>query len=111
MSNFLKNILQIGYVLNDKWVIIEFIGKRDIGATFNAGNSQSKPPAPKELGENFKEWVIQNDTGKENLYGTGSLENISYPSLVVATSQYPGHHLKTFGIHGKLLQMSAFDVP
>jgi formylglycine-generating enzyme required for sulfatase activity len=68
----------------------------DMGASSDKNKSQSKTPAPKELGENFKEWVIQNDTGKKNLYGSGSKENISYPSLVVATSQYPGQQFKNF---------------
>jgi serine/threonine protein kinase len=68
----------------------------DMHATFNAGKSQSKTPAPRELGENIKEWVIQNDTGKQSFYETGSKENISYPSLVVETSQYPGQQFKNF---------------
>jgi hypothetical protein len=68
----------------------------DIGVTSDASRSQSKKPASKELGENFQEWIIQNDTGKKNLYGTGSIENISYPRLMVATSQYPGQQFKNF---------------
>ncbi len=68
----------------------------DMHATFNAGKSQSKTPAPRELGENIKEWIIQNDTGKQSFYETGSKENISYPSLVVETSQYPGQQFKNF---------------
>jgi len=68
----------------------------DMGASFDDSKNQVKTSAPKELGENFKEWVIQNDTGKKNLYGTGSKENISYPSLVVATSQYPRQQFKNF---------------
>ena len=68
----------------------------DMGSSFDDSKNQVKTSAPKELGENFKEWVIQNDTGKKNLYGTGSKENISYPSLVVATSQYPGQKFKNF---------------
>jgi hypothetical protein len=68
----------------------------DMHATFNASKSQSKTPAPRELGENIKEWVIQNDTGKQSFYETGSKENISYPSLVVETSQYPGQQFKNF---------------
>lgn len=68
----------------------------DTGATFDAGNSQSRTLAPKEPGENFKEWVIRNVTGQESIYEDESKENIFYPSLVVATSQYPGQQFKNF---------------
>ena len=69
---------------------------RDMGASIDGNKTHLKPSSLKELGETFKEWVIQNDPGKENLYGTGSKENSSYPSLVVATSQYPGQQFKNF---------------
>ena len=36
MSDFFKNILQIGYVLNDRWVIIEFIGNGAMGEVYRA---------------------------------------------------------------------------
>jgi len=36
MSNSLPNIFQIGNVLNDKWVIIEFIGKGAMGEVYRA---------------------------------------------------------------------------
>jgi hypothetical protein len=68
----------------------------DMDATFDADKGQSKTPSPKELGENFKEWVIRNDTGQESIYEDKSKENIFYPSLVVATSQYPGQQFKNF---------------
>jgi len=68
----------------------------DMDATFDADKGQSKKPSPKELGENFKEWVIRNDTGQESIYEDKSKENIFYPSIVVATSQYPGQQFKNF---------------
>ena len=36
MSNPSKNIFETGYVLNDKWVIIEFIGKGAMGEVYRA---------------------------------------------------------------------------
>ena len=36
MSNLSNNILQIGHVLNDKWVIIDFIGKGAMGEVYRA---------------------------------------------------------------------------
>ena len=36
MSNPTKNIFKIGYVLNDKWVIIEFIDKGAMGEVYRA---------------------------------------------------------------------------
>lgn len=36
MSNFSKNIFKTGYVLNDKWVIIEFVGKGAMGKVYRA---------------------------------------------------------------------------
>ena len=68
----------------------------DMGATFDADKGPSKTPSSKELGENFKEWVIRNDTGQESIYEDKSKENIFYPSLVVATSQHPGQQFKNF---------------
>ncbi|GMQ79833.1 MAG: hypothetical protein BMS9Abin03_274 [Thermodesulfobacteriota bacterium] len=68
----------------------------DMDASFDDKETHLKPSTPKKPGENFKEWVIRNDTGKENFYGTGSIENISYPSLVAATSQYPVQQFKNF---------------
>jgi serine/threonine-protein kinase len=67
--------------------------------TFDAGKSRSKkpePPATKEPGENMKAWVIRNNTSRENANGPESKEDISYPSLVAATSQYPGQQFKNF---------------
>jgi serine/threonine protein kinase len=68
----------------------------DMGEAFKPGKNQSKPPAPKEPGKNFKEWVIRNDSRQENIYADESKENIFYPSLVVGTSQYPVHSFKNF---------------
>jgi len=68
----------------------------DMGATFDVGKDQSKTPSSKKLGENFKEWVIRNDIWQESIYEDQSKENIFYPSLVVATSQYPGQQFKNF---------------
>jgi len=65
-------------------------------ATVDADKSQSKTPAPKKLGKIFKEWVIRNDTGQESIYEDNSKENIFYPSLTVATSQYPAQQFKNF---------------
>ena len=36
MSNSSKNIFKTGYVLNDKWVIIEFVGKGAMGEVYRA---------------------------------------------------------------------------
>jgi len=69
---------------------------KDMGATFDADKGQSKTPAPKKLGKIFKEWVIRNDTGQESIYEDNSKENIFYPSLTVATSQYPAQQFKNF---------------
>jgi len=68
----------------------------DMGATFDADKGQSTTPAPKKLGEVFKEWVIRNDTWQESIYEDESKENIFYPSLTVTTSQYPGQQFKNF---------------
>ena len=68
----------------------------DMGATLNGDKSQSKTTSPKEPGKIFKEWVIQNDTWQESIYEDESKENIFYPSLTVATSQYPGQPFKNF---------------
>ena len=68
----------------------------DMDTTINTGNAQSTTPALKKLRENFKEWVIRNNTGQESIYEDESKENIFYPSLVVITSRYPGHSFKNF---------------
>jgi len=68
----------------------------DMGATLNGDKGQSKTPAPKKLGKIFKEWVIQNDKWQESIYEDESKENIFYPSLTVATSQYPAQPFKNF---------------
>jgi len=34
MNNHLKNIFETGYVLNDKWVAIEFINKGAMGEVY-----------------------------------------------------------------------------
>ncbi len=68
----------------------------DMDSSSDDNVTKLKPSTPEKPGENFREWIIQNDTGKKNLYGSGSKENISYPSLVVATSQYPGQQFKNF---------------
>jgi len=68
----------------------------DMDATVDADKSQSKTPAPKKLGKIFKEWVIQNDKWQESIYEDESKENIFYPSLTVATSQYPAQPFKNF---------------
>ena len=68
----------------------------EMDATVDAEKSQSKTPAPNELGDIFKEWVIRNDTKQESIYEDESKENIYYPSLMVATSQYSGQPLKDF---------------
>ncbi len=36
MSNILNNILKVGMVLNNKWVILEFIGKGAMGEVYRA---------------------------------------------------------------------------
>lgn len=36
MDNSSKNIFKAGFVLNDKWVIIEFIGKGAMGEVYRA---------------------------------------------------------------------------
>ena len=68
----------------------------DMDATFENHGSQIKPSTPKELGEKFREWVIQNDTSKQSLYETGFKENLFYPSLVVGKSHYPDQEFKNF---------------
>jgi formylglycine-generating enzyme required for sulfatase activity len=68
----------------------------DMDATFDDDKGQSKTPAPKKLGEIFKEWVIRNDTRQKSIYEDESKENIFYPSLTVATSQYPDQPFKNF---------------
>lgn len=68
----------------------------DMGATFDAGKDPSKTPSHKEPGEHFKEWVIRNNTRQESIYEDESKENIFYPSIVVATSQYPAQQFKNF---------------
>ncbi len=68
----------------------------DMDATFDDDKGQSKTPAPKKPGEIFKEWVIRNDTRQKSIYEDESKENIFYPSLTVATAQYPDHPFKNF---------------
>jgi serine/threonine protein kinase len=68
----------------------------DMDAAFNGGKDRSKTPARKEPGKNFKEWAVRNDTGQVSIYEDKSKENIFYPSLVVATSQYPGQTFENF---------------
>jgi hypothetical protein len=68
----------------------------DMDATFDDDKGQLKTPAPKKPGEIFKEWVIRNDTGQKSIYEDESKENIFYPSLTMATSQYPDHPFKNF---------------
>jgi eukaryotic-like serine/threonine-protein kinase len=68
----------------------------DMDPALNTGKGQSMTPALKELGENFKEWVIRNNTGQRSIYEDESKENIFYPSLVVAMSQYPDQQFKSF---------------
>ena len=68
----------------------------DMDTTFNSGMGHAMPPALKELGENFKEWVIRNHTEQKSIYEDESKENIFYPSLVVAISQYPDQQFKSF---------------
>jgi len=68
----------------------------DMDSTFDSGKSQSKTTSPKESGKNIKEWVIRNDMNQVSIYEDKSKENIFYPSLVVATSQYPVQQFKNF---------------
>jgi len=68
----------------------------EMDATVDADKNQSKTPAPKEPGEIFKEWVIRNDTRQKSIYEDESKENIFYPSLMVATAQYPDQQFKNF---------------
>jgi eukaryotic-like serine/threonine-protein kinase len=68
----------------------------DMNTIFNTGKGHAMLPTLKELGENFKEWVIRNDTGQESFYEDKSKDNIFYPSLVVAISQYPDQQFKSF---------------
>jgi serine/threonine protein kinase len=63
---------------------------------FNTGKGQSMTPTLKGLGENFKEWVIRNNTGQISIYDDESKDNIFYPSLVVAITQYPDQQFKSF---------------
>lgn len=68
----------------------------DMNATVDTDKGQSKTPAPKKLGEIFKEWGILNDTRQKSIYEDESKENIFYSSLTVATSQYPDQPFKNF---------------
>jgi len=68
----------------------------DMDTTFDDDKGQPKTLAPKKLGEIFKEWVIRNDTRQKSIYEDESKENIFYPSLTMATSQYPDHPFKNF---------------
>jgi hypothetical protein len=68
----------------------------DMGGSLTDGKQHSKTPTPKDPGETFKEWVIRNDTRQKSIYEDESKENIFYPSLTVAASQYPGQQFKNF---------------
>ncbi len=68
----------------------------EMGVTSDADKSHSKILSPKEPGKNIKEWVIRNDMNQVSIYEDKSKENIIYPSLVVATSQYPVQQFKNF---------------
>lgn len=71
----------------------------DMHDTSGIDESRSRTPehpVPREPGENFKEWIIRNDMGQKSIYEDRPEENIFYPSLVVATSQYPGQQFKNF---------------
>jgi len=68
----------------------------DMDATVDTDKGQLKTPAHRELGKIFKEWVIRNDTWQKSIYEDESKENIFYPSLTVATSQYPDQPFKNF---------------
>jgi eukaryotic-like serine/threonine-protein kinase len=68
----------------------------DMNDESNAGRDQSMSPAPKKSGGNFKEWITRKRSGQESVYKNTSKENIFYPSLLAATSQYPGQPSKNF---------------
>jgi hypothetical protein len=68
----------------------------DMGNSLNADKQHLKAPTPKEPEETFKEWVIRNDTKQKSIYEDQSKENIFYPSLTVAASQYPVQKFKNF---------------
>jgi len=68
----------------------------DMDSTFDSSKNQSKTTSPKESGKNIKEWVIRNDMNQVSIYEDKSKENIFYPSLVVATSQYSAQQFKNF---------------
>lgn len=71
----------------------------DMHYTSNTDEIRSRTPEhplPREPGENLKEWIMRNDMGQESIYENRSKENIFYPSLVVAASQYPGQQFKNF---------------
>jgi len=68
----------------------------DMNDEFNGGKDQSMSSAPKESGENLKEWVTRKRSGQESIYADSSKENIFYPSLVVAASQRPDQPFKNF---------------
>jgi len=68
----------------------------DMDSTFDADKSHSKTLSLKEAGKNIKEWVIRNDMNQVSIYEDESKENILYPSLTVATSQYPAQQFKNF---------------
>jgi formylglycine-generating enzyme required for sulfatase activity len=68
----------------------------DMGVTIDTDKGRSKISASKKSGKNFKEWIIRKDTGQESIYEDTSKENIIYPSLVVATSQYPDQQFQNF---------------
>lgn len=96
MNNFPKNILQIGYALNDQWVIIEFVGK---------GAALYNPDTPF-----LKKWdqIIQDamvEKKEERFTSAGNLGIAILETLNILVDNF-----KTSSIHGKLLQMSDSDV-
>lgn len=67
--------------------------------TFGAEESRSatpKPPPTAGSDENLNVWVIRNHPSKENADRPEFKEDISYPSLVAATSLYSGQQFKNF---------------
>ena len=97
MNNFPKNILQIGSVLNNQWVIIEFVGK---------GAALSNPDTLflKKLDQIIQDAMVEKK--EERLTSAGNLGIAILEALNILVD-----NLKTSDIHGKLLQMSALDVP
>jgi hypothetical protein len=85
MSNFPKNILQIGYVLNNKWVIIEFIGK---------GAVLSNPDTPflKKIGPNHSRRYGRKEKRTINIggwSGNSCFGSVKYPGQQFNNFQYP----------------------